>query len=413
MNRAHAAHGFFDVAADALGLGPSLRDLLSNSQREISVRVRVPMDDGTMRLFQGWRVQHNDARGPFKGGIRFHPGVSLEQLRVFAFLMTWKTALLDVPFGGAKGGVAVDPRALSDPERERLTRGLMRELVPLIGPTTDIMAPDVNTDERVMAWMLDEYARIRERNSGVVTGKPVAAGGLSARPGATGRGGFMCLDRLADRLELNPLDTRIAIQGFGSAAKSFALCAHESGYRIVAVADSRGAVADDDGIDPKELMTHKEETGSVSGFEGARAIHEDELLGYDADVFVPAALEEVVRADNDALVRARIIVELANFPVTPDATERLEHRGVRVVPDILASAGGVVVSYFEWARNAAMEHIPESGVEGLLRARMETATDAVFERATERGQSMRRAAYEIAVERVAEAEESRDTSRSA
>jgi glutamate dehydrogenase (NAD(P)+) len=405
--KAASVGSFYSRAADALGLEDNLREALSFPQRETSVQLRLPLDDGGTKVLRGWRVQHNDARGPFKGGTRFHPDVSIDELRAFASLMTWKTALLDLPFGGGKGGIAVDTRLLSERELEQLARGFLRELLPVIGPHRDVMAPDVNTDGQVMKWMVREYAARVENEPAIVTGKPSSLGGLQARPAATGRGAFFCLEAIAEAYRLDRSTCRIAIQGFGAAGRHLALSAVAAGYRLVAVGDSKGAVANPAGLDPVALLEHKRETGSVVDAPDGETIDLDAIVGVDCEVFAPAALEEAIVQGNSDLVRARAVLEVANYPVTPAASGALEERNVAVVPDILASAGGVCVSYLEWARNIGREEIGQDEVDDRLRTMMAQATERVLHRAEERGTSLRQAAYEIAVALVTDAERRR------
>ena len=407
--KARSIDQFFLRAADVLELEEHLREALSFAQREIAVQLRVPLDDGVTRVLRGWRVQHNDARGPFKGGIRFHPDVSLDEFRAFASLMTWKTALLDLPFGGGKGGVAVDSKLLSARELEAVARSFLRELVPVIGPRRDVMAPDVNTDERVMQWMVDEYAAVAGAEPAIVTGKPAAAGGLEERAPATGRGAFFCLDALAVEWGWERSSTRIAIQGYGAAGSHLALGAAAAGYRVVAVSDSKGAVANPLGLDPAAVLAHKLDAGSVADAPGGETIDAESIVEVDCDVLAPAALEEAIDEANCDRVRARTVLEVANYPVTPEASAALEERGIAVVPDILANAGGVSVSYLEWARNLGLEGVSHNGVDGYLRAARRRSTEQVVRRAEEREVSLREAGYEIGVARVAEAERRRGT----
>jgi glutamate dehydrogenase/leucine dehydrogenase len=407
MSSVAEVRGFLLSAADSLCLDDDLRAALSVAQREVTARVRIQMDHGSIQTFTGWRVQHNDARGPFKGGIRFHPGVSLEELRALACLMTWKTALVDVPFGGGKGGVLADPRLLSGGELERLARGFLRELLPVIGPETDIMAPDVNVDERVMDWMADEYARVLRWDPAIVTGKPVTKGGLVVRPGATGRGGYACLDTFVRSRGGRRNDLRVAVQGFGAAGRHLAITAYDAGYRVVALADSKGAVVNETGLDPRVVLEHKRRTGSVSDVESAETLAPDAVIGVDCDALVLAALSRAIGSENHETVRARVVLEIANLPISAEALEALAQRGIEVVPDILASAGGVLVSYFEWAQNRTPEERRGADFDALLRLRMSATTTAVLERAKATEKGLRQAAYEIAVERVAAAERRR------
>lgn len=398
-----AVQAHFHAAADRIGLDDGARKVLSTLRREVSVSVRVSRDDGSFNVYPGWRIQHNGARGPFKGGLRFHPEASRDEFRCFAALMTWKTALLDVPFGGAKGGVKVDPKALSVSELERLCRSYFSAIEMMVGPFRDIPAPDVNTGPREMAWMFDEYSRSRGDSPAVITGKPVGLGGSLGRDEATGRGGLFSLDRIAKSRRWTREQIRIAVEGYGNAGAWFAQLAHQTGYRIVAVSDSRGAVLNPEGLIPRDVLEHKRETGSVTGFKQADTIEGDDLLGVDCEVLAPAALERSIRADNAEAIQARLVLELANHPTTPEADLLLGDRGVWVVPDILGSAGGVTVSYLEWVQNLQRERWTEERVNGRLQELMETATDLVLDRADEGAISLRAAAYDIAVERVAEA----------
>ena len=361
------------------------------------------MDDGSFEVYPGWRIQHNGARGPFKGGLRFHPNASLDEFRCFAALMTWKTALLDVPFGGAKGGVRVDPKALSESELERLCRSFFSAIETVVGPYRDIPAPDVNTGPREMAWMYDEYSKSRGDTPAVITGKPVGLGGSLGRDAATGRGALVALDRIARSRRWTREQIRVAVEGFGNAGSWFAQLAHGSGYRVVAVSDSRGGVLNPEGLVPREVLAHKRESGSVVDFKHADTIGGEELIAVRCEVLAPAALEESIRVDNADQVRANLVLEIANHPTTPEGDKLLHERGVWVIPDILGSAGGVTVSYLEWVQNLQRERWAEDRVNGRLRDLMEEATDLVLDRAHEAAISHRAAAYELAVERVATA----------
>ncbi|HZD17188.1 MAG TPA: Glu/Leu/Phe/Val dehydrogenase [Actinomycetota bacterium] len=404
MNAYQAVEGFFAAAAERLGLDPSIREVLATHQRETTVQVRVPMDDGTTGVFHGYRVQHNDSRGPFKGGLRYHETVSIDEIRCFSALMTWKCALLDIPFGGGKGGVSVNPKLLSEGELERLSRAFIRTIAPVIGPTMDIPAPDVNTSAREMGWMVDEYGRMFGDAPAVLTGKPIALGGSLGREQATGRGGFLCLDRIAHHRGWTRDKIRIAVEGYGNAATWFSILANRAGYRIVAVSDSKGGIQNPEGLDPRAVLEHKRSTGSVVEFKHAETILGDDLIGVDCEVLVPAAMEEHIRDDNAEHVQANLVLEVANYPTTPAADGLLKARGATVIPDILASAGGVVVSYLEWVQNLQRERWTEDRVNQRLAELMNAATDSVLARANEKGITHREAAYELAVERVAEAE---------
>jgi glutamate dehydrogenase (NAD(P)+) len=398
-----AVQGFFLQAADRIKLEDGARKVLSAHRREVAVSVRVPRDDGSFDVYPGWRIQHNGARGPFKGGLRFHPDASRDEFRCFAALMTWKTALLDVPFGGAKGGVRVDPKALSIAELERLCRSFVSAIELVIGPHRDIPAPDVNTGPREMAWMYDEYSRSKGDSPAVITGKPVGLGGSLGRDAATGRGALFALDRIARSRRWTRNHIRVAIEGYGNAGAWFAQLAHQMGYRIVAVSDSRGAIVNPEGLVPQDVLEHKQRTGSVVGFKHADELDGDDLIAIECEVLAPAALERSIRTENAERVRANLVLEIANHPVTPDGDALLHDRGVWVVPDILGSAGGVTVSYLEWTQNLQRERWTEDRVNARLQELMESATDLVLDRADEDGVSLRAAAYEIAVERVANA----------
>ncbi len=407
MGAFEAVQGFFEEAAERLGLEPSMRAALSTHARELTVQVRVPMDDGSLAVFPGYRVQHNGARGPYKGGLRFHPSVSLDEIRCFAALMTWKCALLDVPFGGGKGGVQVDPKQLSVAEIERLSRSFIRAIAPVIGPDVDVPAPDVNTGAREMGWMYDEYSRRGGDAPAVITGKPLSLGGSLGRDSATGRGALLCLDRIAHSRGWTRERIRVAVEGYGNAGSWFSILATQLGYRVVSVSDSRGAIENPEGIDPKAVLEHKRHTGSVVDFKYADTIGSEELIAVDCEVLVPAALEASITSDNAESVRANLVLEVANYPTTPVADETLAGHGVTVIPDILGSAGGVVVSYLEWAQNLQHERWSEERVNHRLRELMEASTDHVMARANASGITQREAAYQIAVERVAEAERAR------
>jgi glutamate dehydrogenase (NAD(P)+) len=403
-----AVRGFYEQAAERLGLELSLREALAIPAREITVSLRVPTDFGGFRVFHGWRVQYNDARGPYKGGIRFHDEVSLDEIRTFAALMTWKTALMNIPFGGAKGGVRVDPKALSEAELERLSRAYMRAIADSIGPQVDVPAPDVNTTPQIMGWMADEYSRKYGPNPAVITGKPVVLGGSLGRDAATGRGSAICLERLVKARGWRREDTPVAVQGYGNAGSWLAIILQDLGYPIVAVSDSRGTVLADGGLAAADVLEHKQQTGSVVDFSGGETIRGDDILGLDCAVLALAALEEAIDGEGNAdRVKAQVIVETANYPVTPEADETLAERGIAVVPDILASGGGVAVSYLEWVQDLQRESWPEDRVNHRLTELMGAATDQVVARAEDEGISLREAAYLIGVGRVAEAEVAR------
>jgi glutamate dehydrogenase (NAD(P)+) len=402
-----AVRWFYERAAEELRLELSLREALATPNREVTVQLRVPTDFGGFKVFTGWRVQYNNARGPYKGGIRFHADVSIDEIRTFAALMTWKTALMNIPFGGAKGGVRVDPKALSEGELERLARAYMRGIADAIGPHVDIPAPDVNTTPQIMGWMADEYARKYGPNPAVITGKPVVLGGSLGRDAATGRGSLICLERLVRARGWQREDTRVAVQGYGNAGSWLAILLQELGYPIVAVSDSRGAVVSDRGLPAAEVLAHKQRTGSVAGFPEAETMDIDDIVGIDCSVLALAALEEAVHEGNADRLKAQVVVETANYPVTPEADSILEDRGVTVLPDILASGGGVAVSYLEWVQDLQRESWPEERVNSRLEELMGAATDEVLGRAEQEGRSLREAAYLVGVGRVLEAEVAR------
>jgi glutamate dehydrogenase (NAD(P)+) len=399
-----AVRGFYEEAAERLGLELSLREVLATPAREIAVQLRVPTSHGGFRVFRGWRVQYNNARGPFKGGIRFHEDVSVDEIRTFAALMTWKTALMNIPFGGAKGGVRVDPKLLSEAELERLSRAYMRAIADSIGPQVDIPAPDVNTTPQIMGWMADEYSRKYGPNPAVITGKPVVLGGSLGRDAATGRGSAICLERLVKARGWRREETPVAIEGYGNAGSWLAVILEELGYPVVAVSDTRGAILAEAGLPARRVLEHKQATGSVAGFDGAEEIVGEDILGLDCAVLALAALEESVDEANADRVKAQVIVETANYPVTPEADQTLAERGVTVVPDILASGGGVAVSYLEWVQDLQREQWDEDRVNARLEELMGAATDQVVARAESEGITLREAAYLIGVGRVAEAE---------
>jgi glutamate dehydrogenase (NAD(P)+) len=402
-----AVRGFYEQAAEELRLELSLRESLATPQREVTVQLRVPTDYGGFKVYTGWRVQYNNARGPYKGGIRFHADVSIDEIRTFAALMTWKTALMNIPFGGAKGGVRVDPKALSEGEVERLARAYMRGIADAIGPHVDVPAPDVNTTPQIMGWMADEYSRKYGPNPAVITGKPLVLGGSLGRDAATGRGSVICLERLVKARGWSREDTPVAVQGYGNAGSWLAILLEELGYPVVAVSDSRGAVVSDRGLSAAKVLAHKEDTGSVAAFPGAETMPCEDIVGVDCAVLALAALEESVAEGNADRVKAQVVVETANYPVTPEADEVLEDRGVAVVPDILASGGGVAVSYLEWVQDLQRESWPEDRVNDRLEFLMGAATDEVLGRAEGEGRSLRQSAYLVAVGRVAEAEMAR------
>jgi glutamate dehydrogenase (NAD(P)+) len=396
-------------AVAQLGLDDGFHDLLRTPRREVTVAVPLRRDDGQVEVLHGYRVQHNLTRGPAKGGIRFHPKTDLDEVRALAMWMTWKCALIGIPYGGAKGGVAVDPRLLSRNELERVTRRYASEIMPIVGPEKDIPAPDVGTDEQTMAWFMDTYSiHSGYTVTGVVTGKPMAVGGSMGRGGATSRGvmySVFCALRDAD---LDPRDVTVAVQGFGKVGGLAAQFLHDAGCKVVAVSDVEGGVYNPGGLDPIALLRHlRSGASTVVGYPGTDTITNEELLSLGVDVLVPAALEGVIHDGNAEQVKARFIVEGANGPTTPDADAILEDRGVLVVPDILANSGGVAVSYFEWVQDLQAYFWSEDEVNVRLRKLMERSYAEVSELAADRKVSMRTAAQMIGVGRVAEAHRTR------
>jgi glutamate dehydrogenase (NAD(P)+) len=394
---------FFHEAADRAGLDDSTRAVLGGTYREIRVQVPLRRDDGAVDVVYGYRVQHNGARGPYKGGVRYHPDADIEEVRALASLMTWKTALVDLPFGGAKGGVQVDPGTLSTPELERLTRRYMGQVSYIVGVYRDIMAPDVNTNAQTMAWMMDAYGQRAGHNPGVVTGKPVALGGSLGRDAATGRGVVIAMNEAVRDMGNRPDGLKVAIQGFGNVGSWAARLAEAEGYDIVAVSDVGGGVYDPRGLRINDVLEHARESGTVATYAEAEPIDNEQILELDVDVLIPAALGEVIHKANADRVRASLVMEAANHPVTPVADRILNERGITVVPDILANAGGVTVSYFEWTQNIQQFSWDEGRVNTELRNYMVKAYQQVREHTHVHGGSLRQAAFAIAVERVAEA----------
>jgi glutamate dehydrogenase (NAD(P)+) len=369
---------------------------------EVSIPVR--MDDGSLRVFIGWRVHHNLARGPAKGGVRYSPTLTLEEVKGLAMLMTWKCAVVDIPYGGAKGGVVCNPSELSDGELERLTRRYTTELILLLGPERDIPAPDLGTDERIMAWMMDTYSmNVGYSVPGVVTGKPVNIGGSRGRREAPGRSVAICVEEAAARLGIRLEDARVVVQGFGKVGSVVALLLYSLGCKIVAVSDVKGGIYNPQGLNPVKLMSHKRQTKTVSDYKEGDYVTNEELLGLPCDILIPAAIEGVITEKNADKIRARLIVEAANGPITPEADAILRDRGIFIVPDILANAGGVVVSYFEWVQDIQQFFWTEQEVNERLRQVIKRAFGKVWEVMRERGVDMRTAAYILAVSRVAEA----------
>jgi glutamate dehydrogenase (NAD(P)+) len=398
----------FTIAADHLGLDTGIRKVLLAPKRELTVNFPVQMDDGSVEVFTGYRVQHNLARGPAKGGIRYHPQVSLDEIRALAMWMTWKCATVNIPYGGAKGGVIVDPKKLSAYELENLTRRYATEISLLIGPDTDIPAPDVNTNPQTMAWIMDTYSMHKGYSvSAVVTGKPLNIGGAEGRNEATGRGVQYVVREAAKVRNINLNGARVAVQGFGNAGSVAAKFLAEDGAVIVAASDSQGGIYNPKGLDVRSLLAFKGEHGTLVGFPNAQNVTNQELLELPCDIIIPAALENQINGDNARRIQARIIAEAANGPTNPEADRVLFDRGIFVLPDILANAGGVTVSYFEWVQDLQSFFWSEEETNSRLLQIMTHAFQDVYKVAEDKKLDMRTAAYILAVGRVAEAAKTR------
>ncbi len=393
----------FEATADDLNLEEEVRLLLRMPYRELHVEVPVRMDDLSVRVFPGYRVQHCGARGPYKGGVRYHPEADLDEVRTLAALMTWKCALMDLPFGGAKGGIQCDPSSMSASELNRLTRRYTQNIAHIIGLNRDIPAPDMGTNAQTMAWMMDAYGQLHGYTPGIVTGKPVELGGSRGREAATGRGILVVLQELCRDLGRDPATMTLAVQGNGNVGSWTARLAFQAGFPVVAVSDVAGGVYREGGLDIDALEQHRRGGGALADFPGGERITNDELLGLPCAVLIPAAAGDAVTEANRDTVQAGIIVEAANHPLTAEADAALSERGVVIVPDILANAGGVIVSYFEWTQNIQQFRWDEDRVNRELVRILTLAYGSVRELACQRGQTMRQAAYRIAVERVAEA----------
>lgn len=392
----------FDKAADRLGLADGVREMLRRPWRELRVSVPVRMDDGSIKVFDGYRVQHNGVRGPYKGGVRYHPDADQEEVRALASLMTWKNALADIPFGGAKGGVQCDPAHLSEDELNRLTRRYTVNIEHLLGVNRDIPAPDLGTDAQTMAWMMDAYGQIHGYIPGVVTGKPVELGGSVGREQATGRGVVFVTRNAAMDMGMDHSQARIVIQGFGNVGSWTASIAGELGCKVTGVSDVNGGVHNEAGLDIPALLDHKREAGTVAGFAGGEPMSNAELLELDCEVLIPAAIDRVIHKENAPNIKAGMIVEAANHPLTPEADDIFEDRGIPVIPDILVNAGGVIVSYFEWTQNLYQHRWTIDEVNTELDSIISKAYRKVRETAGEKGLSHRDAAFLIGVGRVAE-----------
>ncbi|MDP8904290.1 MAG: Glu/Leu/Phe/Val dehydrogenase [Chloroflexota bacterium] len=404
INPWHVAQQQFDLAADKLNLDPGLRRVLREPRRELTVHFPVKMDDGSVQAFTGYRVQHNVGRGPAKGGIRYHQDVTLDEVKALAMWMTWKCAVVAIPFGGGKGGVVVDPKKLSRKEVEALTRRFTTEIEVLIGPERDIPAPDVNTNAQTMAWMMDTYSMHQGFTvPGVVTGKPISLGGSEGRNEATARGTVFTVVEAARHLGIDLTRATVVVQGFGNAGSIAAQLMAKEGSRVIAVSDSAGAIHNPRGLDISRVVAWKAEHGTVSGFPAAQEISSSQLLALECDVLIPAALENQITSDNAESIRARVIAEAANGPTTPEADIILHRRGVFIIPDILCNAGGVTVSYFEWVQDLNRDHWSETIVNQKLHEIMVRSFAETLAMAEKEHVNMRLAAYLLAVDRVASA----------
>jgi glutamate dehydrogenase (NAD(P)+) len=407
----HLRENPYDIAkeqlrrvAELFGVDPNLVNVLQECKKAVVVSVPVTMDDGNIQALEGYRVTHNIARGPSKGGIRYHPDVELDEVKALAMWMTWKCALMGIPFGGAKGGIRVDPKKLSPAELQRMTRRYTSEIINEIGPEKDIPAPDVGTNASVMAWIFDTYSMNKGHSVlGVVTGKPLNVGGSLGRLEATAHGALYCIQEAVRKREMRMEDLRVTVQGFGNVGSFLARFLAEQGATVIAVSDSRGGIYNEAGLDMAAVLAHKQETGALEGLRGAESITNEELLLLECDVLAPCALEQVITSSNADQVKAKIIAEGANGPVTPAADEILDDRGVLILPDVLANAGGVVVSYFEWVQGLQEYFWKEDEINSKLRDITTRAFNETWRTTEERKTSMRLAAYGLAVRRVADA----------
>jgi glutamate dehydrogenase/leucine dehydrogenase len=404
LNPFEIAKQQFNRAADYLDLDASMRHVLQNAKRQLIVSIPVKMDGGDVQVFEGYRVQHNIARGPAKGGIRYHPNVTLDEVKALAAWMTWKCATVGIPYGGGKGGVVCDPKSLSRNELERLTRRYAFEIAPIIGPDRDIPAPDVYTDEQTMAWIMDTISMVRGHTElGVVTGKPISLGGSQGRAEATARGCLYALREACRVKNMSLKDARVVVHGFGNAGANIARLVAEDGAKVIAACDSQMAVYAENGIDVAEALRHKAETGSLMGLRGTKEKPCEDVLEMECDILLPSALENAITLKNVGNVKTKIIAELANGPTTPGADRVLEDRGVMLIPDILANAGGVTVSYYEWVQDQYSFFWSEKQINDTLEQTINTAFDSVYKMAQHHNTDMRTGAYILAVGRVAEA----------
>ena len=399
-----------DECARILNLDDSIREILRAPMREMHMSIPVHMDNGKIRIFQGFRVQYNNARGPMKGGIRFHPDETIDTVRALAAWMTWKTSIVDVPLGGAKGGVICNPKDLSVGELERLSRAYIQSISEIVGPEKDVLAPDVYTTPQIMAWMMDEFSKVYQKNQfGLITGKPLELGGSAGRGDATARGGCYTIREASKNLGINLKGASVVIQGFGNVGHFAAtLISSLFGCKILALSDSKGGIMDKAGLNAEAVIKHKEKTGSVVNFPNSKPISNEDLLELEVDLLIPAALEGVITDKNASNIKAKIICELANGPTTPEADDILYNKGVHLIPDFLANAGGVTVSYFEMVQNFYMYYWDEVLVHERLDKKMTSAYRATLNASKKYNVNMRKAAYVVAVGRVVEAMRLRD-----
>src|SRR3954447_9560809 len=400
---------YFDVAKERLGLRDDVAGVLMSSYREVKVQIPITMEDGRIHCYSGFRVQHNGARGPYKGGIRFHPEVDLDEVRALAALMTWKTAIVEIPYGGAKGGVDCPASELTQDELQKVARQFMAKVEKVLGPSRDIPAPDVGTNAQVMAWMMDEYGKLHGHTPACVTGKPIALEGSYGREAATGRGVVYAFREAAEQLGIDPSEVRFAVQGYGNVGSWAARALADLGPTLVAASDAHAAIRSDRGSDAHELADHAKQGGKLADYkrEGIEEIPRDDLIDVECDVFIPAALGGMIHESNAHRLKCKVVVEGANSPTTPKADSILEDRGIFVIPDVLANAGGVVVSYFEWVQNLQHFRWEEDEINDRLGRIMRKAYRTVHERADKEDVSLRVAAYEIGIERVVEAAHTR------
>ncbi|MCH8192190.1 MAG: glutamate dehydrogenase [Chloroflexi bacterium] len=397
----------FDWAADHLELDDGLREILRRPWRELTVSVPVRLDNGKVQNFTGYRVQYNAARGPYKGGIRYHLDADIDEIRALASLMTWKTALVDIPFGGAKGGVQCNPRELTSNELNRLTRRFTANIHHILGVNRDIPAPDMGTDSQTMAWMMDAFGQIEGHSPAIVTGKPIELGGSYGRTAAPGRGAVYVLEEAMKHREMAVQGAQVVVQGFGQVGSWIARLLPPLGFKVVAVSDIRGGVYNPKGLDVEQLLAHQKEAGSVVRFPGAEPVTNQELLELPCDVLVPAAVERVITQENAPRIKARVVLEAANHPSTPAADDVFNDRGILVIPDVLANAGGVIVSYFEWVQNIQQYRWDEERVNAELKRIITVALDTVQARVDGQSITMRQASMAVGVQRVARAAEIR------